>query len=69
MDYHWSKFQQDRKIFGGIWAKNNPKMGRFVDAESIQETLKTFNFTTTDATLMKLTTDIYLNKAFYLAKS
>ena len=44
-------------------------MGRFMDAESIQETLKTFNFTTTDATLMKLTTDIYLNKAFYLAKS
>ena len=44
-------------------------MGRFMDAESIQETLKTFNFTTTDATLMKLTRDIYLNKAFHLAKS
>ena len=40
-----------------------------MDAESIQETLKTFNFTTTDATLMKLTRDIYLNKAFHLAKS
>ena len=44
-------------------------MGHFMDAESIQETLKTFNFTTTDATLMKLTRDIYLNKAFHLAKS
>ena len=69
LDYLWSKFQQDQTIFWGIWAKNNLKMGRFMDAESIQETLKTFNFTTTDATLMKLTRDIYLNKAFHLAKS
>ena len=40
-----------------------------MDAESIQETLKTFNFTTIYAILMKLTTDIYLNKVFHLAKS
>ena len=40
-----------------------------MDAESIQETLKIFNFTTIYAILMKLTTDIYLNKVFHLAKS
>ena len=40
-----------------------------MDAESIQKTLKFFNFTTTVAIHMKLTTDIYLNKVFHLAKS
>ena len=40
-----------------------------MDAESIQETLKIFNFTTTYAILMELTTNIYLYKVSYLAKS
>ena len=40
-----------------------------MDAESIEETLKIFNFRTTHAILMELTTNIYLNKAFHLAKS
>ena len=40
-----------------------------MDAESIQETLKIFNFRTTEAILMELTTNIYLIKAFHLAKS
>ena len=40
-----------------------------MDTESIQQILKIFNFTTTYAILMKLTTDIYLNKVFHLAKS
>ena len=40
-----------------------------MDIESIQKTLKIFHFTTTYATLMKLATDIYLNKVFHLAKS
>ena len=38
-----------------------------MDAESIQETLKIFNFTTTYAILMELTTNI--NKVFHLGKS
>ena len=37
-----------------------------MDPESIQ---KTFNFTTTNAIPMKLTTDMYLNKVFHLPKS
>ena len=37
-----------------------------MDGESIQ---KTFNFTTTNAILMKLTTDVYLSKVFHLEKS
>ena len=40
-----------------------------MDAESIQETLKIFNFTTTYAILMELATNIYLNKVFHLGKS
>ena len=44
-------------------------MNHFMETESIQKTLKIFNFTTTYAILMKLTTDIYLNKLFHLAKS
>ena len=37
-------------------------------AESIRKTLKIFNFTNTNALLMKPTTDIYLNKVFHLPK-
>ena len=32
-----------------------------MDAQSIQKSLKIFTFATTNAILMKLTTDIYLN--------
>ena len=49
----------------GVRAQKTLKRGHFMDAESIQ---KTFNFATTYAILMKLTTDIYLNKVFHLAK-
>ena len=34
-----------------------------------KETLKIFNFTATNAILMKFTTDTYLNMVFNLAKS
>ena len=40
-----------------------------MDAESMQKNLKIFNYTTTNAIVMKLTTDIYLNKDFHLPKS
>ena len=40
-----------------------------MDSEVIQKTLKDFNFTTTNAILIRLTTNIYLNKVFHLAKS
>ena len=52
-----------------IWGSEGPKRCQFMDTESWQKTLKIFNFTTTYAILMKLTTDIYLNKVFHLAKS
>ena len=50
-------------------SQNRTKMGHFMDAESIQETLKNFNFTTSYALLMKRTTDICLNKVFHFKKS
>ena len=39
-----------------------------MDAESIQETLKNFNFATTYAIMMKLTAYIFLNKSFIWQK-
>ena len=39
-----------------------------MDFEAIQKTLKIFNFTTTNAILMTLTTYMYLNKVFHLEK-
>ena len=62
----WSKFQQGWTIFGGVRA---PKRSYFMDAELIQKSLKIVNFTTTNAILITLTTGIYLNKIFHLAKS
>ena len=42
-----------------------------MDAESVykKKTLNIFNFTTAGAMLMKLTTNMYLNKVSHLAKS
>ena len=40
-----------------------------MDTEAIKKTLRILNFTTAYAILIKLTTDIYLNKVFHLAKS
>ena len=50
-----------------ILESKGTKRSQLMDTESIQETLKNFNFTTTYAILMRLTTDIYLNKFFPLA--
>ena len=52
-------------MFGGARSQKILKRHHLIDAESIQKTL---NFTTTNAILVKLTTDIYLNKVFHLAK-
>ena len=40
-----------------------------MDSEVIEKTMKNFNFTTTNAILINLTTNMYLNKVFHLAKS
>ena len=53
----------------GSKGPNKPKRDHFMTAESIRKMLKIFNFSTTNAMLMKLTIDIYLNNAFHLVKS
>ena len=40
-----------------------------MDSEVIEKTMKNFNFTTTNAILIKLTTNMYLNEVFHLVKS
>ena len=47
-------------IFGGIMTQKPSSEGHFMDAESVRKTLKTFNLTTTNDILMKLTTIMYL---------
>ena len=48
-------FDNIRPIFGEVRTKKLPKKGRFVDAESVRKTLKSFNLATTNTILMKLT--------------
>ena len=66
--YLWLKFQQTWVIFEGETAQKPPKRGHFMDAALPQKHLKIYNFTTTNATLMKLTRIMYLNKTFNLVE-
>ena len=70
--YLWSKFQQGWTIFVRVLVQTHPtppeKGSPFMDSEVIQKTLENFNFTITNARLIKLTTKKYLNKAFHSAK-
>ena len=67
-NYLWSKFQQTRAIFGGEKAQKPPKRSHFMDAASPRKHLKIYNLTIANATLMKLTTIMYLYKMFNLAE-
>ena len=66
--YLWSKFQQTRFIFEGERDQKLPKRGHFMAAALPRKHLKIYNLTTTNATLMKLTTIMYLHKTFNLAE-
>ena len=61
-------FSKIEKYLGEKGSKKSPKRGHFMDAESIQKTLNIFNLTITYAILIKLSTNMYLNKVFPLAK-
>ena len=66
--YLWSKFQQNRALFGGDRAQKPPKMGHFMDAAPPRNNLKFYNLGTTNAIKMKLTTIMYLHETFDLAQ-
>ena len=66
--YLWSKFQQTQVIFAGERAQKTPKRGHFMDVALPRKHLKIYNWTTTNAALMKLTTVMYLHKTFNLAE-
>ena len=60
---------------GNIWKRGRggrppipPKKGHFMDAESVQKTLKIYNLTTTYGILVKLTTIMYLHKTFHFTE-
>ena len=54
-------------MFGGERVQKPPKRGHFMDAASSQKHLKIYNFGTTNAIKVKLTTTTYLQEIFYLA--
>ena len=66
--YLWWKFQQTGAIFVRERARKPPKRGHFMDAALPRKHLKIYNLTATNATLMKLTTIMYLHKTSNLAK-
>ena len=66
--YLWSKFQQNRALFGGERAEKPPKMGHFMDAAPPRNNLKFYNLGTTNAIKMKLTTIMHLHEALNLAQ-
>ena len=49
-------------VFRKERAQKPPKKGYFMDAASPKKHLKIYNMTTTNATLMKLTTIMYFHK-------
>ena len=53
------------RILDYIWGSKGPNTSQkgLIAAESVRKTLKTFNLTTTNAMLMKLTTTFYLHKS------
>ena len=62
------KFQQIRVTFAGENAQKSLKRDHFMDPALQRKYLKIYNLAATLATLMKLTTIMYLNKTFYLAE-
>ena len=49
-------------------AQKHSKRGHFMDASSPRKHLRIYNLTTKNATLMKLSTIMYLHKMFNLAE-
>ena len=66
--HHWLNFQQTWVLFIGKTTKKLPKRDNFMDTASIQKHLEIYNLTTKNATLMKLTTIMYLHYTFNLAE-
>ena len=60
--YLWWEFRQYWNIFGGVRAQKPPKKGYFMVAESVRKTLKTFDLTTTNTILIKLTMIMYIHE-------
>ena len=48
---------------GRVRTQKPPKKSYFVDAASVSQNLEVFNWTITNATLMKLTTIMYLHQS------
>ena len=61
--YFWWEFRQYWTIYGAARAQKFSRKGHFMDAESVRNTLKTFNLTTTNVILTKITTIMYLHES------
>ena len=66
---NFNKIEQYLGEYGSKPTPTPPEKGNhFMDSKVMQKTLENFDFTITNARLIKLTTNMYLNKAFHLAK-
>ena len=67
--YHWSKFQKNPTVFGGVMAKKPTRSSLKFNFLLPRKYLKIDNLATTNATPIKLTTIMYLHQTFHLAKN
>ena len=61
IEYHWTKFQLNLSILVEVRAPKPPKMDHFIDAPLPPKHLIFYNFGTTNAIKIKLTSIMYLH--------
>ena len=67
--HHWWKFCINQTWFGPVIYQKPPKSSQKCCFLVVRENLKIYNLTTTNAIPMKLTTIMYLQETFHLAKN
>ena len=67
--HHWSKFQKNSTIFGGVILKKPPSSSLKSTFLVLRKHLKIHNLATTNAMIMKLARIMYLRETFHLAKN
>ena len=63
--HHWSKFQKNLTIFGGVMAKKPTRSSLKSNFLLLQKHLKIDNLATTNATPLKLTMIMYLHETIW----
>ena len=67
--HYCSKFEKNLTTFGGVNPKKSPKSTQKRYFLLLGKHLKMYNFATTNAAPMKLTTIMYLHETFHLVRN